>query len=104
MRIGLTIVAIVLFLTSCKDAKDTFVLSSSVGKSNQLLVVADANNWNGEVGEHLRKFLGKLVVGLPQPETTFNVTQIAPKGFGSMMNKYRSILIVQTFAQLSIKK
>ena len=96
MKKGLTIVAILLFLTSCKEGKETFVLSNSVGKSNQLLVVTEASYWNGEVGENLRKFLGKLVVGLPQPETTFNVTQIAPKGFGSMMNKYRSILVVQT--------
>ena len=95
MKKGLTILAVLLFLTSCKDAKDTFVLSSSVGKSNQLLVVTEASDWNSEVGENLRTFLGKLVVGLPQPETTFNVTQIAPKGFGSMMNKYRNILIVQ---------
>jgi hypothetical protein len=95
MKKGLTILAVLLYLTSCKDAKDTFVLSSSVGKSNQLLVVTEASDWNSEVGENLRTFLGKLVVGLPQPETTFNVTQIAPKGFGSMMNKYRNILIVQ---------
>jgi hypothetical protein len=95
MKKGLTILAVLLYLTSCKDAKDTFVLSSSVGKSNQLLVVTEASDWNSEVGENLRTFLGKLVIGLPQPETTFNVTQIAPKGFGSMMNKYRNILIVQ---------
>jgi hypothetical protein len=95
MKKGLTILAVLLYLTSCKDAKDTFVLSSSVGKSNQLLVVTEASDWSSEVGENLRTFLGKLVVGLPQPETTFNVTQIAPKGFGSMMNKYRNILIVQ---------
>ena len=95
MKKGLTIIALLLFFTSCKDAKETFVLSGSVGKSNQLLVVTEAKDWNGEIGENLRGFLGKLVVGLPQPETTFSVTQIAPKGFGSMMNKYRNILIVQ---------
>jgi hypothetical protein len=95
MKKGLTIVALLLFLTSCKDAKETFVLSSSVGKSNQLLVVTEASDWNGKVGDNLRHFLGELVIGLPQPETTFSVTQIAPKGFSSMMNKYRNVLIVQ---------
>jgi hypothetical protein len=95
MKKGLSIIAILLFLTSCKDAKDTFVLSGSVGKSNQILVVTEASDWYGKVGDNLREFLGKLIVGLPQPETTFGVTQIAPKGFSSMMNKYRNILIVQ---------
>ncbi len=53
MKKGLTIVALLLFLTSCKDAKETFVLSSSVGKSNQLLVVTEASDWNGKVGDNL---------------------------------------------------
>ena len=96
MKKGLTIIALLLFFTSCKDAKESFVLGGSVGKSNQLLVVTELKDWNGEIGNNLRDFLGELVVGLPQPETTFSVTQIAPKGFGSMMNKYRNILVVQT--------
>ena len=96
MKKGLTIIALLLFFTSCKDAKDTFVLGSSVGKSNQLLVVTELKDWNGEIGTNLRKFLGEFVIGLPQPETTFSVSQIAPKGFGSMMNKYRNVLVVQT--------
>ena len=95
MKKGFTIVALLLFLTSCQDAKEAFVLSSSLGKSNHLLVVIEAKDWSGKVGDNLRNFLGKLVVGLPQPETTFSVTQIAPKGFGSMMNKYRNVLFVQ---------
>lgn len=95
MKKGLTIIALLLFFTSCKDAKESFVLSSSVGQSNQLLLVVEAKDWNGKIGENLRDFLGKIEVGLPQPETTFSVTQIAPKGFGSMMNKYRNVLIVQ---------
>ena len=95
MKKGLTIVALLLFLIACNDAKETFVLSSSVGKSNHLLVVTEAKDWSGKIGDNLRNFLGELVVGLPQPETTFSVTQIAPKGFGSMMNKYKNILFVQ---------
>ena len=103
MKKGLTIIALLLFFTSCKDAKESFVLSGSVGKSNQLLVVTELKDWNGEVGNKLRGFLGEFVVGLPQPETTFSVTQIAPKGFGSMMNKYRNILVVQTSTKESFR-
>lgn len=95
MKKGLTIIALLLFFTSCKDAKESFVLANSLGKSNQLLVVTELNDWKGEIGKNLRTFLGELVIGLPQPETTFSVTQIAPKGFGSMVNKYRNILVVQ---------
>ncbi len=101
MKKGLTIIALLLFFTACKDAKESFVLGSSIGKSNQLLVVTELKDWKGEIGNNLRDFLGELVVGLPQPETTFSVTQVAPKGFGSMMNKYRSILVVQTSTKAS---
>lgn len=103
MKKGLTIIALLLFFTSCKDAKETFVLGNSVGKSNQLLVVTELKDWKGNIGDDLRTFLGELVVGLPQPETTFSVTQIAPKGFGSMMNKYRNILVVQTATKESFR-
>ena len=95
MKKIIILLSLALVFTGCKEAKDSFVLSNSVGKSNHLLVVTEAEDWKGEVGTTLRNFLGKLVVGLPQPETTFSVTQIAPKGFGSMMNKYRNVLIVQ---------
>ena len=95
MKKGLTIIALLLFFTSCKDAKESFVLSGSVGKSNHLLVVVERDDWNAKIGDNLRGFLGKLVVGLPQKETLFSVSRVAPKGFGSMMNKYRNILIVQ---------
>ena len=96
MKKGLSIVTLLLFLISCKgDPKSRFVLSSSYGKSNNVLVVTKAKYWQTEVGIQLREFLGKLVVGLPQPETTFNVSQVAPVGFNSSMNKNRNILLVQ---------
>ena len=103
MKKGLTIIAALLFLMSCSNAKESFVLASSVGQSNQLLVVTEGSNWNGEIGSNLREFLGELVVGLPQPETTFSVTQVAPKGFGRSTNKYRNILIVQTGEEEAFK-
>lgn len=100
MKKGLIIITVLLFLTSCKDAKDTFVLSSPIGKVNKVLVVTTGQHWKGAVGNELRGFLGKLLVGLPQPETTFSVSQVAPKGFGTIMNKNRNIL----FAQIASKE
>ena len=103
MKKGLTIITLLLFFTSCGDAKENFVLAGSNGKSNHILVVNELKDWRGEVGNNLRTFLGELVVGLPQPETTFSVTQVAPKGFGTMMNKYRNILVVQKGSTESFK-
>ncbi len=60
MKKGLTIIALLLFFTSCKDAKETFVLGSSVGKSNQLLVVTELKDWKGKIGDDLRDFFRRI--------------------------------------------
>jgi hypothetical protein len=54
-----------------------------------------SSQWLGEVGDELREFIGKPLVGLPQPETIFSVGQVSPQGFGGVMNKSRNILIVE---------
>ena len=51
MKKRFTIIALLIFFTSCKDAKDSFVLANSVGKSNQLLVVTELRDWQGQVGQ-----------------------------------------------------
>lgn len=95
MKKGLTFIAVLFLITSCKNAKESFVLASSVGKTNKILVVMESSHWLGEVGDELRDFVGKPLVGLPQPETIFSVGQVSPKGFGGVMNKSRNILIVE---------
>lgn len=95
MKKGLAIIAAVLLLVSCKNAKESFVLANSIGRINKVLVVMESDNWNGKVGDELREFIGKPLIGLPQPETVFSVGQVSPKGFGDVMNKARNILIVE---------
>jgi len=58
------------------------------------MVVTSINNWNDEIGKQIRNSFGELVVGLPQPEPTLAVSQIAPNGFNSVMKASRNILII----------
>ena len=95
MKKGFTFIAVLFLIISCKNSKESFVLAGSIGKTNKILVVMKSSHWLGEVGDELRDFVGKPLVGLPQPETIFSVGQVSPKGFGAVMNKSRNILIVE---------
>ena len=83
-----------IFLLGC-DSKNSFVQKPAVGAINRVMVVVKTSNWLGEVGDEIRNSFGKLIVGLPQPEPTTTLSQIAPNGFGSMMKASGSLFIVE---------
>ena len=88
-----SLIVVTFLLFSC-GGNDKFVLRSSVGKVNKVMVVTDINSWNGDLGKEIRNSFGELVVGLPQPEPILAVSQIAPNGFGKMMKVSRNIMII----------
>ena len=85
--------AITIFLTSCVG-NDKFVLRTSIGKVNKVMVVTKASDWTGEIGKEIRNSFGELMVGLPQPESLLSISQVAPNGFGNMMKVGRNILVI----------
>ena len=85
--------AITIFLTSCVG-NDKFVLRTSIGKVNKVMVVTKASDWTGEIGKEIRNSFGELMVGLPQPEPLLSISQVAPNGFGNMMKVGRNILVI----------
>ena len=93
MKKIIAIFSIVLFFNSCVGT-DKFVLRTSLGKVNKVMVVTKASDWTGDLGTAIRNSFGELVVGLPQPEPMLSVSQIGPNAFGSMMNISRNILII----------
>jgi len=88
-----SIFIVAIILNSCVGT-DKFVLRSSLGKINKVMVVTKASDWNGDLGGAIRSSFGAFMVGLPQPEPTLSVSQIAPNGFRSMMKVSRNILII----------
>ncbi|KGL62147.1 DUF4837 family protein [Polaribacter sp. Hel1_85] len=88
-----TLFAITVLLSSCVG-KDKFVLRTSIGKVNKVMVVTKASDWTGIIGKEIRNSFGELMVGLPQPESLLTVSQVAPNGFGNMMKVGRNILVI----------
>ncbi len=88
------IVGLIVLFTSCSSKDYKPVLVDSNGRMNQLLVVMDNNLWQGIEGDSLRNVTGERVLGLPQNEPQFGVTQVPIKSFGTMFKSLKNILIV----------
>tara|TARA_R110001583_G_scaffold103863_3_gene251120 strand:+ start:8900 stop:9874 length:975 start_codon:yes stop_codon:yes gene_type:complete len=90
-KLGILLV-VVSFLISCESGKNQRVISDANGRINSLLIVMKNSAWQGEIGDELRKFIAEPVLGLPQPEAQFEVSQVPLENFGSMFKTSRSIL------------
>ncbi|WP_372793539.1 DUF4837 family protein [Lutibacter sp.] len=90
-KLGILLV-ILSFLISCESGKNQRVLVAANGRINNLLVVMKNSEWQGEIGDELRKFIAEPVLGLPQPEAQFEVSQVPIENYGSMFKSSRSIL------------
>jgi len=81
-------------LISCDSGDDKKTLKEANGRINHLLVVMKNSEWQGEMGDALRKILAEPVMGLPQPESLFEITQVPRESFGSMFRATRSVINV----------
>ncbi|MCF6181433.1 DUF4837 family protein [Lutibacter sp.] len=79
-------------LFSCNSGKDKIILQESNGRINHILIIMKNSEWKGDVGDAIRKILTEPVVGLPQPEPLFEITQVPENNFGAMFKASRSVL------------
>jgi len=94
MRTFIVISIIFLSIISCDKKDGTITLVESAGNINHLTIVIDNNLWNGSVGDSLREIIAKPILGLPQEENQFSVTQVPPKTFGRLFKTSRNILFI----------
>ena len=92
-KISLLLVITALFI-SCGSGESKKTLKEANGRINHLLVVIKNSEWQGELGDELRKIIAEPVLGLPQPESQFEVTQVPPESFSSMFRATRNVLNV----------
>jgi hypothetical protein len=90
-KIGL-LLGLISLLISCDTGGSKITLKEANGRMNNLLIVMKNSEWQGEIGDELRKIIAEPVLGLPQPEAQFEVTQVPPESFGTMFKASRSIL------------
>lgn len=85
----LIVVLSLITLTSC-DGKGSFLNASSA--ANEVLVVMEKNQWEGETGKALLDVLNSPVKGLPQREPNFRILHVTPDNFTSTFKMARNIV------------
>jgi len=86
------LVTIVFFMISCESGGNKRVYKEANGRINSVLIVMKNSEWQGELGDELRKIITEPVLGLPQPESQFEVSQVPLESFGSMFKASRNVL------------
>ncbi|MDR3227709.1 MAG: DUF4837 family protein [Prevotellaceae bacterium] len=87
------ILSAIIFFNSCKD--ENKILPSSTGKAGEVIVVANANEWNGNIGETIRKILTESDTLLPQPEAKFSIINISHRQFSNILKVHRNVVFIQ---------
>ena len=101
-KLGILLIMIS-FLISCNSGNYEKILKEANGRINHLLIVMKNSEWQGELGDEMRKVLAEPVLGLPQPESQFEFSQVPPESFGSMFRATRSVLAVSIGDENSFK-
>ena len=92
------LLAILVLLTSCADTSKEppkKILKEANGRINSLLVVMKDIEWQGAMGDALRQVVAEPVLGLPQPESQFEVSQVSQDHFGRMFRATRNVIAVE---------
>ena len=95
---SLIVLAMAAFIsTSCSEEARTRLSAktNAFGKANHVVVIADKDVWEGEIGESLRAILASPVDGLPQEEPLFSMRQMPPSAFEGMSRKGRLFLQIK---------
>lgn len=98
MRKLTALFAILVLLTSCNETSKEApkkILKEANGRINSLLVVMKDIEWQGAMGDALREVVAEPVLGLPQPESQFEVSQVSRDHFGRMFRATRNVIAVE---------
>ncbi|MGM0529826.1 MAG: DUF4837 family protein [Bacteroidota bacterium] len=70
------------------------VMPSVTGKTGDLVVVMDTSKFNSAIGSSLKKSLGAVFKGLPQPEPKFDLINIPHEALDRGFKTHRNVLRV----------
>ncbi len=76
--------------------KETALLQKASGKPGEMIVVIDSTQWNGEVGNAIRKTFQAEIGGLPRQEYMFKLNRVEPTKFNSVLKTVKNLLFVVT--------
>lgn len=102
MRNILLIIVGVISFISCDEGKGEKLQPKSVGRHNELMLVINTEDWEGNIGRELKKVITSKVIGLPQPdEPQFAITQLDKQGFKGFLRNNRNVLEINKSKEAS---
>lgn len=81
-----------LLFASCENGH--LATPRASGRPYEVLVVMDAQQWEAPEGRALFDVLDTDIPGLPQPERSFHISQVAPKDMNRTLSVFRNIIEV----------
>ncbi|AUC78663.1 DUF4837 domain-containing protein [Nonlabens sp. MB-3u-79] len=98
------ILAICLAFISCND--QAIVVQDSAGRLNDILVVIENNDWDGALGDTIRKEFARPLDGIVREEPIFTLNHVKPTAFKGMLKKSRNYLYLKKSdsSGVSVKK
>jgi len=86
--------SVLLFVSACRSGDDTeYIAPASTGTQGRILVVMSKEKWNGPQGDVVREVLQSEILGMPQPEAMYGVTQIPLEVFSSITKREKNLFI-----------
>lgn len=86
---------VLLSCSSEKSKNNRSAVEDSSGNINSISFVVNNEDWNGMIGEKLRKIFAANVDGLPQQEPLFNINHIPPNAFSGFARKNRTFIKIE---------
>lgn len=90
-----SILLVIALCYSCDNKEEQRYVSKSSGNINSLVVVADNQLWENNVGEAIREVLAASVEGLSKDEPRFSMNQMPPSVFTGFAKKNRTVLKIE---------
>ena len=79
-----------LVAAACKDGH--LATPQASGRPYEVLVVMDKESWEAPEGRALFQVLDTDIPGLPQPERSFHISQVAPRDMNRTLRIFRNII------------
>lgn len=98
------ILALCIALISCDDK--AIVVQDSSGRLNDILIVIENDDWDGALGDSIRKEFARPLDGIVREEPMFTLNHVKPSAFKGRLKKSRNYVFLKKSdsAGVTIKK
>lgn len=71
-------------------------MQSARGEADEIIVVMDSAQWDGEIGKLIREIFREPMKGMPQDEAKFSINKASPLRLNSVLKSVSNMIFVMT--------